>query len=77
MKVVSLERYRRDDIGSLLRHLLARYEAGELRGLALCAKDITGREDVAFVGQYGEDYPSAVVAGLRISKLINEMDAYG
>ena len=73
MHLVQLETFKNQDIGVTLRHLLARYEAGELRGIAVCIKDHLGKDTFCLTGQYRTHPELALGAALRLSRRINEM----
>ena len=71
--VVQMEAYRNRDIGVVLKHLLSRWEDGELRSLAACCKDDRGIEEVTFTGGYREDPARALSAALMMSRRITEI----
>lgn len=73
MRVVPITKYRARDVGVLLQHLLARWEAGDLKGLAICSKDQYNIEDVSFAGEYRDNPAQALGAALRISRRINQL----
>ena len=74
MHIVRLEKIRNKDIGVILRHLLKRHEAGELRGLAICCKDCFNAENFTLAGQYREQPAHAISAALRLTRTINDMN---
>lgn len=76
MHLVQFETFRNKDVGVTLRHLLARYEAGELRGLAVCIKDNLGADTFCLTGQYRECPEMALSAALRLSRRINEITGW-
>jgi hypothetical protein len=55
------------DTVDLLRVLLAMAEAGQLRGVSLCAMQRDGRERIYFTGSYGKNPALAVNAAARMS----------
>jgi hypothetical protein len=63
---------------AVLQHLLDRALAGDVRGLAVCAKGTDGREEIAFSGDYHDDPARAVNAAMRMSwrltRMQDEMD---
>jgi hypothetical protein len=79
MKVTSMTQYRSREAVTVLRHLLARAERGEIVGLALCAKPELGPEEIVFAGIYRTNPSSAVNASMRMSwrltQLQDEIDA--
>ena len=58
---------------AVLQHLLALAHGGDLRGLAVCAKDSTGFEHIAFAGEYLSDPAKAVNAANRMSWRLTQM----
>lgn len=79
MNVVGIQEYRCRDIVSALEHMLSCARRGEIKGLALCAKDIKGKEHLAFVGEYMTNPALGVNAANRMSwrltQLQDEQDA--
>lgn len=73
MHLIKLEKYRRRDIEAALHGLLGNYKMGELRGLAIAAKDICNRERFILAGEYKEDPAHAISAALKMSRAINSM----
>ena len=73
MNLVKLEVYRRRDIETALRGLLGSYEMGELRGIAIAAKDVCNQERFILAGEYKDDTAHAISAALKMSRAINGM----
>ena len=73
MKVVRLGRYRTQDVGTVLKHLLAKWEAGEIKGMAVCYKDAHNGEHISFTGNYHDDPAHALSAAMKMSRRINEI----
>lgn len=66
--------YRSRENVAILRHMLARAEAGEcLEGLALCAKWEKKPEDILFSGLYRMSPAQAVNASMRISWRLTQL----
>jgi hypothetical protein len=74
VNLVHLEPVLRKDIGVILRHLLSRFERGELRALAVCAKDTSNQEDICLAGIYRDVPAFAAAAAMKMSRRINDMD---
>jgi hypothetical protein len=68
-----MDAYRNREMGVVLKHLLSRWESGGLKGLALCARPVTGSEEISFTGVYREDHAHALSAAMKMSRRINEM----
>lgn len=79
MNVVKMDRYVSKEIVALLKCMVAKAEAGEIVGVALCAKSSGGDEQAAFAGVYRAKPAEAVNATMRLSwKLTQAQDAiYG
>ncbi len=80
MKVVTaIQEYRCRDIVAALEHTLAAAKKGQITALALCAKDMKGKEHIAFVGAYLDNPALGVNAANRMSwrltQMQDEMDA--
>ena len=73
MHLVILEHYKRRDIGRALQNLLDQYERGELKGIAVAAKDHRNNEEFILAGQYKEDMTHALSATRKMSRAINGM----
>ncbi len=79
MNVVQLQEYRCRDIVQALEYTLAEAKKGHITALAMCAKDVTGKEHIAFVGAYLDNPALGVNAANRMSwrltQMQDEMDA--
>jgi hypothetical protein len=73
VNVVKLQQYRSRDVERALRCLLAKWEAGKVKGVALCFKDDDGVEHISFTGNYRDDPAHALSAALKMSRRINEI----
>jgi hypothetical protein len=73
LKVVPLQRHRSPDIGRLLAGLLELWEAGQVKGLALCFKDPQNMEHISFLGDYRDDPAHGLSASLKMSRIINQI----
>jgi hypothetical protein len=71
--VVSLQKYRTEEIGRLLTGLLQLWEAGHIKGVAICFKDQADHEHISFLGDYRDDPAHGVSASLKMSRRINEI----
>jgi hypothetical protein len=79
MNVVKMQEYRCRDIVAALEYTLAAAKRGDIRALAMCAKDSRGKEHIAFVGEYLDNPALGVNAANRMSwrltQMQDEMDA--
>ena len=67
MNVVSIHQSSCHETVAVLQHLLDLAKSGQLRGLAVCAKFASQKEEISFTGDYRQ-YPSqAVNASMRMS----------
>jgi hypothetical protein len=73
MNVVKIQEYLCRDTVAALEHMLACARRGEIKGLALCAKDARGREHIAFIGDYLDNPALGVNAANRMSWRLTQM----
>jgi hypothetical protein len=66
-EVTSLPAARDKQIMEVLRHYLMRSEQGTLRGLSICAKDASGKEEIVVVGDYLRHPAEGVNASVRMT----------
>jgi hypothetical protein len=72
--IVSMREYRSRETAAVLRHMLARVEAGEcLQGMALCAKWDNEPEDILFTGLYRTSAAEAAKASMRMSSRLMQL----
>jgi hypothetical protein len=73
MNVVPIREYRCRDIVAALEFTLAAAKRGEITALAVCAKDVKGKEHIAFVGEYLTNPALGVNAANRMSWRLTQM----
>lgn len=81
MVVTAIATYRSRETVAALEYLLERARRGEIIGLALCAKPLSGPEEIVFADDYRKKPGKALSAAMRMSwrltQLADEQDARG
>jgi hypothetical protein len=79
MHVVPFRRQACKDTLATLTHLMHLAKQGKVAGLAVCAKDTSGRDSVAFTGSFSSDpnlgLAATVRMSIRLTALLDERDA--
>jgi hypothetical protein len=73
MKVVPIRSFVCRETVAVLQHLMARAQAGDLRGLALTARTPDGHEEIVFTGIYSSNPAKAVNATMRMSWRLTQL----
>lgn len=69
--VIKLVRPSNVDSIVILKSLLRRAVAGELAGVALCSRSMTGADEVALTGVYADSPDAAISASVRLTLRLN------
>lgn len=79
MNIIRMKEYRCRDIVAALECMLEAARRGEIKALAVCAKDLQGKEHAAFLGEYRSNPALGVNAAnrmsMRLTMLQDELDA--
>lgn len=73
MQVVRMDEYKNREILSVLDHLASQARKGEIRGLAFCARNRNGGEEIGVSGDYRTDPAQAVNVACKMSWRLTKM----